>query len=615
MAMSKAAASPPNSTAVGGKGSGTAKDSEIVKKTSNDMNADTVSQHSPHSNAHSVNAAHPSSASIQTQEEEDRRLAMALQQEENARAFEDRNRRFGSDRKSSRSTAYCAPGYRPRLLNDSVDIANGSVGSSPTKKKRPAMSASHFFGPPIPFVRDSSANSNITTNLRANKDTEMDDHFEMDLKQPAIDIKREENIGKSSGDINDDHHHHDFSCSSFSSRGRVQFKDDSDIMSLFGEGDTIIPSSNVNSTGSFSRVRNAFAASNSIKNDNGNHQFNPIDLAPGERSHRHQQRSQQRGGSRREQDNRNQQNNNQESSLLSQVAHHILGNFGVGGSWTESDAAESDKNPLIEQNRSHHHGENIESEVEMDLGQEVIMDVRDESSSMPPPHVRGSGTQIDWPSRAGCHSWIPDAIGYNTESSSHFGHNDNNREQHGNHDSAHHHANDHSLTRQTSYSRTDISPINSMDMDFSRSSHHGGRKRTGINNGGSNGHAHASSIMNVFDRKNDDSNPEELLSQMNRSVLQQSPSWDPVSVGDMSDGNGMDDSLIRVNSHVVKEKLFGVVGKKKAAPSLSSEHQDGNQPHHHHGTHHVQQNHHNQEPFSVQSENVDASREIDMDWD
>jgi hypothetical protein len=77
----------------------------------------------------------------------------------------------------------------------------------------------------------------------------------------------------------------------------------------------------------------------------------------------------------------------------------------------------------------------------------------------------------------------------------------------------------------------------------------------------------------------------------------------------------MDDSLIRVNSHVVKEKLFGVVGKKKAAPSLSSEHQDGNQPHHHHGTHHVQQNHHNQEPFSVQSENVDASREIDMDWD
>jgi hypothetical protein len=77
-----------------------------------------------------------------TQEEADHRIAMALQKQENAKAFEDRNRRFGSDRKSSRSTAFCAPGCRPRLLNDrALDEADGPGTPS---RKRPAMSASHY---------------------------------------------------------------------------------------------------------------------------------------------------------------------------------------------------------------------------------------------------------------------------------------------------------------------------------------------------------------------------------------------------------------------------------------------------------------------------------------
>jgi len=576
-----------------------------------DTNSAAVSQHAAHANVHAAHNGHPSSMSMQKQEEEDRRFALSLQQEENAKMFEDRNRRFGSDRRSSRSTAYCAPGYRPRLLNDSIDATNGNIGASSSRKKRPAMSASHFFGPPV--IKDICVLNPITYTGR-NTDTNMGDHYEMNLKPAALSMKQEGNNAKSNGGMIDglDHtdnsnHHRDFSCSSFSARSRSQFKDDSEVMSLFGEGDTIIPASNANSTGSFNRVRNTFGAAS------------PNALDQGERNLRRYERSQQRDGARRDHNHKDQQQNHQDPSLLSQVANHILRNFG-GSSWTESDAGGNDRNP------SHHHGETVEPETEMELGQEVIMDVRDESSTMPPPNTRGTGTQIDWASKAGCHSWIPDAIGYNNNAPSvHFGHHENVRDQHGNHNSTHHHANDHSLTRQTSYSRADISPINSMDMDFSRSSIHGGRQRASSGNGGETGGGHnSSSLMNVFDQKNEDPNPEELLPQIYRSVLQQVPSWEQstrsrssVSLGDMSGMNGMDDSLMRVNSNIVKDKLFGIVGKNTVqAPPLSLEHQDGHQPRHQNGNHHVHEgHHHDQEQFSSRPQNFNPSRGMDMDWD
>jgi hypothetical protein len=596
-AVGAATASPPSSSG---------RPNDLTSATANkivtsDMNSAAVSQHSAHANVHAVHNGHPSSMSMQKQEEEDRRFALSLQQEENAKMFEDRNRRFGSDRRSSRSSAYCAPGYRPRLLNDSIDVTNGNIGASPSRKRRPAMSDSHFFGPPV--IKDICTPN--SSNTGSNTDTNMGDHYEMDLKPAAISMKQKGNNAKSNGGMNDglDHndnsnHHRDFSCSSFSARSRSQFKDDSEVMSLFGEGDTIIPASNANSTGSFNRVRNTFAAASSNALDQGERNFR-----------RYQQRSQQRDGSRRDHNHKDQQHNHQDPSLLSQVANHILRNFG-GSSWTDSDAAGNDSNP------SHHHGENIEPETEMELGQEVIMDVRDESSTMPPPQARGTGTQIDWASKAGCHSWIPDAIGYNNASSSHLGHHENVRDQHGNHDSAHHHANDHSLARQTSYSRADISPINSMDMDFSRSL---GRQRASSSNGGeTGGEDNSSSLMNVFDQKNEDPNPEELLPQIYRSVLQQVPSWErstrsrsSVSLGDMSGMNGMDDSLMRVNSNVVKDKLFGIVGKNTATPPLSSE----IQPRHQNGNHHLHEGHHNQEQFSSRPQNFNPSRGMDMDWD
>lgn len=506
--------------------------------------------------------AHPDQATeaMKKQEEEDRRLAMALQQEENVKAFEDRNRRFGSDRRSSRSTAYCAPGYRPRLLNDSVEGTGAMAGSSPGRKKRPPMSASHYLAHASP--------SNARTHTDSNMDT-----YEMDLKPPA---KEKEPVKSMSNGLNQhdmEHHHndHDFSYSS-------QHKDDSDIMSVFGE------LGKFDSTGSITRVRNMFMGKSNNASNSQN--YNPIALNQGERNRRNEQHSQQQH-TKRDRNNEHQQ----DSSLLSQVAHHILGNFGVGGSFVDNDTSHNNTDDSVP--HDHSHGDNMDSEMEMELGQEVIMDVRDESSSMPPPHARGSGTQIDWASRAGCHSWIPDAIGYNETPSSHFVQRGNNRDQ----SSSSHHGNDHSLTRQGVYRQTDISPINSMDMDFSRSSINGSqRSRANLGRGNS------ATFMNVFDHKHDDSHPEQLLPQIHRSALQSVPSWErsyrsrsEISLGDLSGANGLDNSMIRVNSHT--NKLF----KKKGT---SSGHQIGHENIPENANHQVHQENNHQ-----------AHHDMDMDWD
>mmetsp|Transcript_24084 Transcript_24084/g.66760 ORF Transcript_24084/g.66760 Transcript_24084/m.66760 type:complete len:990 (+) Transcript_24084:417-3386(+) len=645
--------------------------------------------------------AHPQhSYKARNQEEEDRRLAIALQNEENAKAFEDRNRRFGSDRRSSRSTAYCAPGYRPRLLNDSVEAPSESHGSTPNRKKRPPMSASHFFASTHSHNRE-RANSGSNTmggnpfhnetpkastptnvNMGSDPNVRMDheDQYEMNLKPPAA-VNPKGRHEHSTANVDNNHgidHNHDFSISSFSTKGRTEFKDDSEF-SLFGEGGTVIPPSNANSTGSFSRVRNIFAGTppNTAKqSDNSNNQFNPIALDQSDRNHRQQQHQPQLNGSRNNVNSNRQghddydhnqqhqqQQNHQESSLLSQVASHILGNLGVGGStWNENNNS-SDKQ------EHHHRRSSDEGEMEMELGQEVIMDVRDESSSMPPPIKRGNGTQIDWPSRTGCHTWIPDSM-VDTTGSCNFGHDDNSRDEDVNHQPApmphhqhqnnqehqhqhqhhrHRHANDHSLMRQSSYSRADISPINSMDMDFSHSSNMGVRQRSNNNNSG--GGFTSSSLMNVFDQKTVDPNSEELLPQIHRSVLQKVPSWDrnyrsrsPVSLGEISGVDEMDSSLIRVHSRDGKDKMFGNMVNTTVSqpPSSTGQHNVHQQPHlhqnhhdenHHHPQqgqqyhqpvksssmhghhHHIHQDHHTQAPLSSQTQNYSDSREIDMDWD
>ena len=613
------------------------------------------------------------------QEEQDHRIAMALQQEENAKAFEDRNRRFGSDRRSSRSAAFCAPGYRPRLLNDHA-LDQHEQGLS---RKRPAMSASRYVGgrrnsltsslgtptysdvsvpsqqsvkrtpnsqeemdhrmavalqdqedkvrhgrlgengktsrsnaqsqvqranhgfglesmvPPglMAWTRRGSLNSAASGN-NANNDAAMDhddDPLGLDRKPAAADddnifMKQLENIGHH-------HHNHDHSLGSLSSRGRgVHFKDDSDMISLFGEGGTVIPPPS--STNGSLRVRDLSTTN-----------INPISLDDSQNSRLSQ--FQKRGNSRQMGIPQRRLSNEHDSSLLSQVASHILGTFGT--SWAENDGTTGRGSSGNQQHqRSASRRSSISSRIadcdmETEMGQEVIMDVRDESN-MPPPHPRGTGHQVDWTSRAGCHSWIPETIGANA--SAFFG---GSQDDHDNLLSQHPHdhslAHDHSLTRQNSYSRADISPVNSLDMDMS-SSFFGNRSRGGGN---------SSNLMNLFDQKTNDPHPQEIHPPNHQPVLQQIPSWDrsyrsrspTISLADLED---QDDSLIRVNSYDVKDKFLSMT---------SGNDMQYQQPHYnmpppapmHHGHHHHHQHNQPKEPH----ENVlDSSDDMDMggmDWE
>ena len=689
------------------------------------------------------------------QEEDDRRMAMALQQQENVMAFEERNRRFGSDRKSSRSSAYCSPGYRPRLLNDRTPSlvdggigANGehTAGGTPTRKKRPAMSDSHFFSHrnpsgsnpaslghnshsnsmksapqpvgassgtgvaaapslmsqqgimdhrmavalqhqednahshgsnasrkisqskrgrigslfgdvPANFMawsrggvaenNDSTAttvSSTMEPNNNRNNSMEMNmstnhhresNGYDMDRKPAAAsnrdDGNKQELEGLYKQELDGLDHHNDFSCSSFNSRVRVQFKDDSDMLSMSGEGDIIIPLAGINSTGSFTRVRNTFAAnnsSNSNSNSKNNH-FSPIAL--NERNqhqpdHHHHQRDDPNRDNKNDNNNsqihQHRQHQQQDPSLLSQVATHILGTLGGGGgSWKDSDAGPSKRvttTPTTMPHQDHRQGRNNRNrspETGVELGQEVVMEVRDESS-MPPPQPRGSGVQIDWPSRAGCHTWIPDTIG--ASASAMFGHNGDGNEQHHDHHQEMAHANDHSLTRHSIYGRADISPINSMDMDFSHSSHVGESRRRNHDDGGGGN----SSLLNVFDQKHDDPNPEELLPHIHRSVLQQVPSWDrsfrsrsPLGDASVGGADEMDDSLIRVHSHNAMKPMGHDFRQRYQQPQHHHSQPAQPQTNHHQSQHrdHHQQTQSSPQPQPQQQNYHHESR--DMDWE
>jgi hypothetical protein len=619
-----------------------------------------------------------------SQEEVDHRIAMALQQEENAKAFEDRNRRFGSDRRSSRSAAFCAPGYRPRLLNDHA-LDEHEQGQS---RKRPAMSASRYvvgrrnsLTPSLgtPTHSDMSAPSQQSEKRTADSQEELDhrmavalqdqedkvhhsrlaengnsarktsrsnaqsqvqranngfglesmvssgfmawtrrgslnsaasghnnnndiamDHDDEPLgmdQKPAV---ADDNIFmKQLDNIVHHHHNHDHSLGSLSSRGRgVHFKDDSDMISLFGEGGTVIPPPS--STNGSLRVR-----------DLSTNNINPISLDDSQNSRLSQ--FQKRGNSRQMGTQQRRLSNEHDSSLLSQVASHILGTFGA--SWAENDGGTAVRvssgnqhyRQKIASRRSSISSRIADCDMETDMGQEVIIDVRDESN-MPPPHPRGPGHQVDWTSRAGCHSWIPETIGANA--SAFFG------SSHDDHDNLlsqdpHDHSlvQDHSLTRENSYSRADISPVNSLDMDMS-SSFFGNRSRGGGN---------TSNLMNLFDQKTNDPHPHEMHPPNHQPVLQQIPSWDrsyrsrspTISLADLED---QDDSLIRVNSYDVKDKFLSMT----SGNDLQYQQQHHNMPPPaplHHGHHHHHQHNRHKEPH----ENVlDSSDDMDMggmDWE
>ena len=480
---------------------------------------------------------------------------------------------------------------------------------------------------------NNNRNNSMEMNMSTNHHRESNG-YDMDRKPAAAttrdDGNKQELEGLYKQELDGLDHHNDFSCSSFNSRVRVQFKDDSDMLSMSGEGDIIIPLAGINSTGSFTRVRNTFAAnnsSNSNSNSKNNH-FSPIAL--NERNqhqpdHHHHQRDDPNRDNKNDNNNsqihQHRQHQQQDPSLLSQVATHILGTLGGGGgSWKDSDAGPSKRvttTPTTMPHQDHRQGRNNRNrspETGVELGQEVVMEVRDESS-MPPPQPRGSGVQIDWPSRAGCHTWIPDTIG--ASASAMFGHNGDGNEQHHDHHQEMAHANDHSLTRHSIYGRADISPINSMDMDFSHSSHVGESRRRNHDGGGGN-----SSLLNVFDQKHDDPNPEELLPHIHRSVLQQVPSWDrsfrsrsPLGDASVGGADEMDDSLIRVHSHDAMKPMGHDFRQRYQQPQHHHSQPAQPQTNHHQSQHrdHHQQTQSSPQPQPQQQNYHHESR--DMDWE
>ena len=101
---------------------------------------------------------------------------------------------------------------------------------------------------------------------------------------------------------------------------------------------------------------------------------------------------------------------------------------------------------------------------------------------------------------------------------------------------------------------SDISPVNSLDMEMSQSSLTGRRRSRAANN---------HSLANVFDQKHNDPAADDyhhhphMQPQYDHGVLHQVPSWEKsyrsnISVGDIQEE---DDSLIRVNSYDVKPEL------------------------------------------------------------
>lgn len=584
-----------------------------------------------------------------SQEEQDRRMAMALQQQENVKAFEDRNKKFGSDRRTSRSAAFCAPGYRPRLLHD-----DDSIGPH---QKRPAMSASrHFasgssantFGSPAKkaapsadraasgaaamataaglasvsaasqpqamsgqedqdfrmamalqeqedaflhnqlvakdalsrrtsrssaFPQFSNAgsrvqkdNSNSTFGLesmvsawtRGSKVAPLPS--DLDTKPASVENGNDAMMTPIKHDPNDPLVNHDHSVSSIHSRGRgFNFKEDmSEMFSVFGgDGSTIIPQS----------------AAGSNFNGSNNNNFTPIPAGAGDQ---HQTTV----------------SEDANSSMWTQVANQLMGTFNA--SWTDSESgiAPLSKHPVPNNrpsapkplqhslHRLHARDQSPKSSCEQrldkrdtsdnqnnsEMGTEVVMETRD-GSTMPPPHSRnGNILTVEWPSCG-----MTDTIG--ASASAFFGHEDAQQ--------------DHSLLSRGSglgAAGQDISPVNTFDMDLTQSYHSfsGSVRR---NRGGGGG----SSVLNVFDPKTTssnnmsqgyhtsrdinmlDSNPEDILPHIHRSVLQQVPSWERDLTGrsyrsrsptlslsgcgsyDPLDDDA-DDSLIRVDSVDVKEK-------------------------------------------------------------
>jgi len=457
-----------------------------------------------------------------SQEEEDHRLAMALQFEERVEAYEARKRRYETGNRTARSSAYCSPGFRPpsrrdhgadehRHISKHAKMSDHHGMMSSEVAVHPEAAASHAKRPTAQEEQD----RRLAAALQAQEAKETRYRMES-TGSGGRPTSRPSSFSMAQGTNSTASHESTTSAfeqmmpssfiawtkgaSSFSEpekprsrRRSVQFKDDGDDSGrsfTSREGTIIPPPAGYNRDMAYSPIN--LARNNSLGS---------IDTS--------------------EPRPMSAMDDTGNSSLLSQVATHILGSM---GSWDASGTAGGQSGELVPL-RSRRSGASRQQQQQhpqppqqaMDLGHEVqLMDVRDETS-MPPPEPR---VQIDWPSRVGsCHSWIPDSM----EGAYHlFG------SQGGG-----------GGTSSRRGSQSGISPVNSLEMDMS-AGHMSG-----------NGSVGGGSLCNVFEHGNH--NPEEIMQR----ALQQVPSWErsmrsksPLSIGSHDED---DDSLIRVRHHHHKE--------------------------------------------------------------
>ena len=456
------------------------------------------------------------------QEEEDRRLAMALQFEERVEAFEARKRRYASQNRSARSSAYCSPGFFPPARRDGEQDDYRQAAA-----KHPKMSIHHgvnsskatpYHESPIEVTIASSPRAAGMTQEQhdhrlavALQEQEEKERYRAQHSSTGRRSSRSNSVSSMKSNEGAASAFENLSnwwtkgTASFSEdqkpkasdkRRSVQFKDDT-IGNSFGaqQDGTIIPPP----AGGYNRESDMAYAPMNLNRQNSLGSLDSSGMQPKPMSAMDDTGS---------------------SSLLSQVATHILGSMGswdasATGSNAGGAAIHEEQVPLRARNRpgsaqhhqhhhhrkdQHHHHQRHQA---MDTGHEVTrLEVRDETS-MPPPNPR---VQIDWPSRVGssCHSWIPDSM----EGAYHLfsAQNANNLPRPG-------------IT-------PGLSPSNSLEMDMSAGHMSGG------------GSVGGGSLCNVFEGGNGQ-NPEEIMQR----ALQQIPSWE------RSMREDTDDSLVRVRHH------------------------------------------------------------------
>lgn len=297
---------------------------------------------------------------IVSQEEEDRLLAMELQQQEKAALFEARKAKY-KHTLANRSNAYVNLGSQHRSPH--------AVAPPAAAKPQPK----HIRRDPMAY--ESMDSSDMTQ--------EQLDHRLAVALQEQEDSALRHHLQASRDSSRKTSRSNAYSLATRVSRDAVMSADNSNS---YGSFEHLVPSSFVAWVSSDSGLKPKAARRRSVQFKDDEPMGSHVVPSPG---------NLQRQSSAASADRPLQPQAEQNTSLLSQVAHHIM------GSWEHGGSKQSRRGSLQHSLASSH--DDMEAE-----GLEVqLRDPRDETS-MPPPSPR---VQIDWPSRPGNgNSWIPETL-------------------------------------------------------------------------------------------------------------------------------------------------------------------------------------------------------------